>query len=283
MEPRLSAADPRALLRELEQRARKKYGQHFLARPDVVARIVRLSGVRPGDRVVEIGPGLGVLTEQLVAAGADVTAVEVDGELLEHLGTYVPAARLVHADATTLDWAALFPEGGVKLVANLPYNVGTGLVMDAARRPEVFASATVMLQAEVVARMVAEPGADAFGALSVELGVRGVATALFDVPPSAFVPPPKVVSTVMRVDIARTPDVGPAGPDAFDRCVRSCFAMRRKTLRNNLVAAYGREAAEAALQAAGLDPNLRAETVGPEGFRALAAALARTATRPRPA
>ena len=261
------------MLRELEGRARKRFGQHFLARRDVVERIVRLAGVRPGDKVVEVGPGLGVLTEVLLGAGAVVTAVEVDGDLVQHLRSFVPDANLVHADATRVDWAALCPGSGWKLVANLPYNVGTGIVMDIARLPDTFCTATVMLQAEVVARMVARANTEAYGALSAELQARAVANALFDVPPSAFVPPPKVVSTVVRLDLLETPAVGPAGSEGYDRVVRAAFAMRRKMLRNTLGAVFGKERSERALQRAGIDPMARAETVDPEGFRALAAAL----------
>ncbi|HMV65531.1 MAG TPA: 16S rRNA (adenine(1518)-N(6)/adenine(1519)-N(6))-dimethyltransferase RsmA [Myxococcota bacterium] len=265
--------DPRAILQELERGARKRFGQHFLARPDVVRRIVRMAGVQPGDRVVEVGPGLGVLTRALVEAGAQVVAVEVDGDLVEHLRTAVPEVELHHADATRVDWGQVAPGSGWKLVANLPYNVGTGIVMDAVREPGRFRSLTVMLQAEVVARMVAAAGTDPYGALSVQLQARARATAWFDVPPSAFVPPPKVVSTVVRIDVLERPDAGPAGADALDRVVRSAFARRRKMLRNSLAADFGRERVEAALAVAGVEGTRRAEEIDLRGFQRIAAAL----------
>jgi 16S rRNA (adenine1518-N6/adenine1519-N6)-dimethyltransferase len=265
--------DPRAALRELERGANKRFGQHFLARRDIVERIVRMAGVQPGDRVVEVGPGLGVLTKALVAAGARVVAVEVDGDLVEHLRTEVPEAELMHADATRVDWSQVAPGEGWKLVANLPYNVGTGIVMDVVRQPGRFRSLTVMLQAEVVARMVAAAGTDPYGALSVQLQARARATAWFDVPPSAFVPPPKVVSTVVRIDLLERPDAGPAGVEALDRVVRSAFARRRKMLRGTLGADFGRARAEAALQEAGVEATLRAEEVDLRGFQRIAAAM----------
>lgn len=270
----IDLADPKSVLRELEQRARKRFGQHFLARRDIVERIVRAARVQPGDRVLEIGPGLGLLTEALLAAGALVTAVEVDDDLHAHLAATFPSVRLVHADATSVDWASLCEGGGWKVVANLPYNVGTGLVLDLAALPEVFSQITVMLQAEVVARFVASPSTKAYGALTVQLAARGRARALFPVPPTCFVPPPKVHSTVVHLDLHAAPEVGAATPRQFDRVVRAAFSQRRKTLRNSLGALFGREQAEAGLLSAGIDPGARAESVDLAGFRALAGALA---------
>ncbi len=267
------ASDPRALLRELEQHARKRFGQHFLARPAVVARMVRAAKVGPGDRVLEIGPGLGILTEALLAAGAAVTAIEVDNDLAARVARVYPEVSLVHADATRVDWAAVCPGEGWKVVANLPYNVGTGLVMDLARQTGRFCAQTVMLQAEVVDRMAAQPRTKAYGALTVQLAARAEVRPLFGVPPEAFVPPPKVSSTIVHVAHRAAPDVGPAGEVAFDRVVTAAFAARRKTLRNTLGAMVGKERAEQALHAAGVDPGARAETLDVAAFRALAAAV----------
>lgn len=267
------AADPRALLKELEQRARKRFGQHFLARPSVVARMARVAQVQPGDRVVEIGPGLGILTEALLGAGAEVTAVEVDDDLAARIESVYPGVHLVHADATTVDWEAMCPGEGWKLVANLPYNVGTGLVMDVARQAGRFTSITVMLQAEVIARMVAEPHTKAYGALTIQLAARGAARAAFGVPREAFVPPPKVQSTVVHVDVHPVPRVGLATPAFFDRVVQAAFSQRRKTLRNALKASFGADRAEEGLQKAGIDAGLRAEALDHAAFVALSDAL----------
>lgn len=270
-------ADPKAILATLEQRARRRFGQHFLTRPDVVQRIVRGADVRPGDRVVEIGPGLGVLTRALLDAGASVTAVELDrdlaGWLQEAFGPLGDRFRLVQGDATRVRWDEVCPGAGWKCVSNLPYNVGTALVVELLRHPDRFATLTVMLQKEVVDRMLASAGDEAYGSLSVHVGTRATGQWITGVPPGAFHPPPKVMSGVVRLDLRPAPEVGPAGPDGFERVVRAAFAQRRKTIANSLASAFDREAVKVALGVAGLDPGVRAERVDAEGFRRLAAAL----------
>ncbi len=269
-----SPDEPRALLAALEARANKRFGQHFLARPDTVRRIVRASGVRAGDRVVEIGPGLGILTQVLRETGVDLTVVEIDKTLAGVLRERWPDLDVRETDATTVSWDEIVPGGAAHLVANLPYNVGTGIVMDAARAG-AFATMTVMLQSEVCDRMAAAPGSKAYAALSLALQARAEVRHVLDVPPGAFVPPPKVHSAVVHIVRRDTPDFGPAGEGLFDRTVRAAFAARRKTLRNALGAAFGYERAEAALAEAGVDPGLRAEVLGAEAFRAIAAAFSR--------
>ncbi len=268
--------DPKALLRGLEQRARRRFGQHFLTRRTVVDRIVRAAGVRPGDRVVEIGPGLGILTGALVEAGAEVTAVEVDRDLAARLREVLPAVRLVEADATTVDWRSLMGEDGeVRMVANLPYNVGTGLVMTALRSPSVFRSVTVMLQAEVVERLVARPGTKSYGALSVEAWLHGDARIALYVPPGAFHPPPKVHSAVVHVDRPDAPRTLDPSVRAVERVVKAAFAQRRKTLRNTLKALAPVDVVQAALDLAAIEANTRAEALDPEAFVTLAGALSK--------
>jgi len=265
-------AEPRAALRGLEQRARKRFGQHFLNDPSVPTRIVRAARVQPGDRVVEIGPGLGILTGALLRAGADLTVVELDRDLAAYLEERLPGLAIVCADAQKVDWATIC-DPGTKVVANLPYNVGTHLVMQLLRRPEHFASITVMLQQEVVQRLLAEPGTKAYGALSVEATARARATFILRVDPHQFVPPPKVTSAVIRFDLLDEPRFGTQNPEAFDRTVRTAFSQRRKTLLNALGAGYGRPEAQAALEACGIDPQLRAERLTVEQFADLAARL----------
>lgn len=267
------AEDPARVLAELERRARKRFGQHFLARPSICDRMARAAGVVAGDRVLEIGPGLGILTESLLAAGGEVLAVEVDVELAERLRTLLPQLRVVVADATRANWAELCPGTGWKLVANLPYNVGTGLVMDLLREAPRFASITAMLQTEVVERMTAEPGTKAYGALTVEVALRGAARAVLAVPPEAFVPPPKVSSLVVQIVPHAAPLTDGLDVVHVERVVRAAFAQRRKTVRNSLAATFGAPAAEAALAGAGIDPGLRAEVLDREAFVALARGL----------
>lgn len=266
--------DPRALLASLEQRARKRFGQHFLTDRSVVARIVRGSRAAPGDRVVEIGPGLGILTRALLEAGTEVTAVELDRDLAAFLREELPTVRLVEQDALRVDWAALCPGPGWKVVANLPYNVGTSVTMQLLRLPGTFRSVTVMLQLEVVQRLVAESGSKTYGALSVEAQVRARPTFLLQVGPDRFFPPPKVTSAVVRFDLLPEPDVGGVDPGAFDAVVRAAFSQRRKTLLNALGARYGRDRASDALVAAGIPAATRAEQLDLCGFRALGKALA---------
>jgi 16S rRNA (adenine1518-N6/adenine1519-N6)-dimethyltransferase len=273
MVPLNPADDPRPLLAELEQRAKKRFGQHFLTDSGVVDRIVRGARVAPGDPVVEVGPGLGILTRGLLRAGAKVTAVELDRDLAGWFRTAFPDLTLIEGDAARVHWAAVLQGGGWRMVANLPYNVGTTVVMDALRLPGTFKSVTVMLQLEVVQRLCAGVGDDAFGALSVEVAVRAQPTFLTSVPPDRFHPPPKVQSAVVRLDLHDSPQVGTVTPEHFDRVVRAAFGQRRKTLLNAVGSVFGRERAAEALAAAGVDPRLRAERLSLDGFRSLAAAL----------
>ncbi len=265
---------PRDLLAELEQRARRRFAQHFLCDDSVVTRTIRGAQVRPGDRVLEIGPGLGALTCRLVAAGAEVTAVELDRDLAAWVRDRYASVRLIEADATSVDWADVCPGEGWKVVANLPYNVGTHVVMDLLRvgAPR-FASVTVMLQLEVIQRLMAPAGSRTYGALSIEAQLRAEPVFLIQVPPSAFFPRPKVQSAVVRLDTRDAIDAGAVSPSEFDRVVRAGFSQRRKMLVNSLGAHFGRERSRAAVVAAGLDPTIRAEQVDVQGFRALARAL----------
>lgn len=270
-------AEPRQILASLEQRARRRFGQHFLTRADVVQRIVRGADVRPGDRVVEIGPGLGVLTRALLEAGASVTAVELDRDLAAWLRTaFAPMGdrfRLIEGDAVRVNWPEACAGSGWKCVSNLPYNVGTTLVVELLRHPETFSSVTVMLQKEVVDRMMAGAGDEAYGSLSIYVASRAEARWITGVPPGAFHPPPKVNSGVIRLELLPEPRVGPAGPDGFEKVVRAAFAQRRKTIVNSLSSAFDRDRALAALGAAGVDPGVRAERVDHDAFMRLAAAL----------
>lgn len=264
---------PWLILHDLEQRARRRFGQHFLTRPDLVARMVRGARVQPGDRVVEIGPGLGILTAELLRVGADLTAVELDRDLAAYVREAFPTVRLVEGDAAKVNWAEVCPGTGWKVVANLPYNVGTGILLDMLDLRERFTSITVMLQREVVLRLIAEPGSKTYGAISACAQVRADMRFLLPVPPGAFHPPPKVESAVIIGELYAEPRCGPVGLAAFDRTVRAAFSQRRKTLLNALSPVFTREGAAAGLAAAGLDPGRRAESVSVPEYAALAAAL----------
>lgn len=282
MTPSPNPDDPRAVLRALEQRARRRFGQHFLTDRGVVDRIVRSSRITAGAKVVEIGPGIGMLTRSLVEAGADVLAVELDRDLAAYVAEVFPTVRVVEADAARVDWAALCPGAGHHVVANLPYNVGTTLTMQLVRMPGTFASITVMLQREVVNRLCAEPGSKTYGALSVEAQVRARVRFVLAVPPNRFHPPPKVDSAVVRLELFDAPEVGTVTPDQFDAVVRAAFSQRRKTAANALGARYGRDRARRVLEAAGVPPMARAEQLDAATFRALAAAFSAPDDGPDP-
>lgn len=266
-------ASPRAILKELEQRARKRFGQHFLHDDRLVDRIVRAARIAEGDRVVEIGPGLGILTRALLRAGAELTAVELDRDLAAWIREKFPEVRLIEGDALKVDWEQVAPGTGWKVVANLPYNVGTHVLMDLLRQPQRFTSVSVMLQQEVLDRLLATPGTKAWGALSLEAQARGRPVYLLKVPPGAFHPPPKVQSGVIRFDLYDEPRTGGVDPAWFDRVVRAAFTHRRKTVLNSLGSRLGKERARAALERAGIDPGLRAEVLDSDAFADLARAL----------
>lgn len=265
--------DPLELLKQLGRGARKRLGQHFLSRKDVCDAMVRAARVTQADHVFEVGPGLGILTGVLLESGCSLTSIELDDDLAAFIERTRPGVKLLHADAAKANWLELC--GGVlhKVVANLPYNVGTGLVMDWLRTPAPITSITVMLQAEVVARMLSEAGNRTYGALSVQVQARGEARYVLPVPASSFVPPPKVASAVIHIERFVAPRVGTVSPKFFDKVVRSAFSQRRKVIRNALSPIFGRDPSMQALEMADIDSGLRAEAVDLDGYRRLAAAL----------
>lgn len=236
-------------------------GQNFVVDPNTVRMIARLAGVGPGDRVIEIGAGVGSLTLALAETGAAVTAVELDRHLVPVLTEVVAGAgvTVVEADAATVDWAALLGDGagGWALVANLPYNVGTSLVADVLDHVPAVTKLVVMLQEQVADRLTAGPGSGkAYGALSVKVASWARARRLATVGPSVFHPRPRVQSAV--VELVRHAD--PVVPDEvdrrrLDRLVRTAFGHRRKMLRRSLAGLVD----DAAFGAAGIAPDARPE------------------------
>jgi 16S rRNA (adenine1518-N6/adenine1519-N6)-dimethyltransferase len=235
-------------------RPRKRFGQHFLHDPAVVRRIVEAIAPAADDFVIEIGPGEGVLTRPLAARAGRLEAIEIDRDLAAALA----AERIkVHvADALEFDFGQL-PQG-MRVVGNLPYNISTPLLFHLARFADRLRDLHVMLQREVVERMVAPPSTPAYGRLSVMLQARFSMQKLFRVAAGAFRPPPKVESAVVRlVPLAEPLD---RGAERFADVVRRAFSARRKTLRN----ALGLEAE--ALEALGIDPRLRPENLSPQDY-----------------
>jgi 16S rRNA (adenine1518-N6/adenine1519-N6)-dimethyltransferase len=249
---------------------RKRFGQNFLADPRYVAKIVAAVDPRPGEVIVEIGPGLAALTGPLIERAGSIHAIEIDRDLAARLAADFPPEKLaLHvADALDFDFAALGPK--LRIVGNLPYNVSSPLLFRLAEIAERIVDATVMLQKEVVDRMTAAPGTADYGRLTVMLQTKFAIRRLFVVPPGAFSPAPKVDSAV-----ARLVPLGEAKPRIddealFARIVAGAFGQRRKTLRNALAAICD----ATALAAAGIDPGARGETLSVADFVRLANALA---------
>ena len=264
---------PALRLQMLETRAKRRFGQNFLVDPGVVSRIVRVAGVRPGERALEIGPGLGILTEALLNAGAEVTAIELDRDLAEGIREALPRVRLVEGDAMRVDMGALLEGEGWRVAANLPYNVATPILMELLKlgAPRISTMA-LMFQREVADRLVATPADDAFGALSVQVQARANVERALELPPQSFHPAPKVHSTVVRFELIQ-PDYGGVSEKHFDRVVRAGFAQRRKFVANSLTSAFLREDVDRALAGAGIVPTLRAERIDLPGWRRIAAGL----------
>ena len=256
-------------------------GQNFVADPNTVRRIARLAAVGPGDRVVEVGPGLGSLTLALAETGACVTAVEADRRLMAVLEGVTEAAhvRLVHADAMTIDWSNLLgSRPGWILVANLPYNIATPLVAGLLDGVAVIDRMLVMVQKEVAERLVASVGQPGYGAVSVKVAYWAESSMVGRVPASVFIPQPRVESALVSIHRRPAPAVDPAvvPADHFFALVRAGFSTRRKMLRRSLAGLV--EPAD--FQAAGIRPESRAEELDVCAWGRLAAAtIARSGGR----
>jgi 16S rRNA (adenine1518-N6/adenine1519-N6)-dimethyltransferase len=263
-----------ALLKEHGLRPSKALGQNFLADTNMASHIVRLAGVKPGDRVVEVGPGLGALTLALCAAGASVRAVELDQRLARVLAKVVAGkpVEIVEADALTVDWAELLADAERWImVSNLPYNVATPVLIGALERAPMIERFLVMVQREVGERLAAIPGTKAYGAVSVKVAYYARAELVGAVPASVFIPKPKVVSALVRMERRAEPLIAVDDPDRMFELVRAGFATRRKMLRRVLSAELGPDT-EAMLRMAGIDPAARAETLELPEWSALAQA-----------
>jgi len=241
-------------------------GQNFVVDPNTVRRIAWLAGVGPGDRVVEIGAGLGSLTLALADTGADVTAVELDTRLVPILRDVVPpTVRVVEGDARRLDWDELL-DGPAELVANLPYNVATPLVLDLLAKVPAIDRMLVMVQREVGERLAAGPGSKAYGIPSVKVAYRARAEVVGRVPATVFVPEPRVESVLVRLVRLPAPPV-PGDPDRLFRLVEAGFGQRRKMLRRSLAGLVDPDA----FARAGVRPEARAEELDLEAWSRLAA------------
>jgi 16S rRNA (adenine1518-N6/adenine1519-N6)-dimethyltransferase len=275
----MSSPDGLPPLREVIERhglqAKKSLGQNFLLDLNLTGKVARVAGNLSQVTVIEVGPGPGGLTRALLMNGAArVVAVERDERCLAALAEiaahYPGRLEAISGDALKTDFAAIAGDGPVKIVANLPYNIGTELLvrwLTVAEWPPFYQSMTLMFQREVAERIVARPGSDAYGRLGVLAGWRTEARIAFDVPPQAFTPPPKVTSSV--VHLVPRPAPLPANVRTLGRVTEAAFGQRRKMLRQSL---KGMEGARL-LEATGIDGTRRAETLSVVEFVALANAV----------
>jgi 16S rRNA (adenine1518-N6/adenine1519-N6)-dimethyltransferase len=252
-----------------EHIARRRFGQNFLADPNIIARIVAAIRPQPGETMVEIGPGLGALTAPLLERLGHLHVVEIDRDLIARLReNYAPAQLAIHeGDALKFDFSTLAEAGSaLRVVGNLPYNISTPILFHLADFAARIRDLTFMLQKEVVMRMVAASGTAEYGRLSVMLQYRFRMERLFDVPPGAFRPAPKVVSSIVRMTPLPAAECGAKDEALFARIVTAAFGQRRKTLRNTLRDFLN----EADFAALGLDSGLRGERLSVVEFVAIA-------------
>jgi 16S rRNA (adenine1518-N6/adenine1519-N6)-dimethyltransferase len=264
----VTPSEIRDLLARHGVRPSRALGQNFLADPNTARRIVRLAELQPGDRVVEVGPGIGSLTVALADAGVHVCAIELDRHLVPILEEVVAGrdVEVVQDDAMRVDWAARLGTRPWVMVANLPYNVATPLVIGVLESAPMIERILVMVQREVGERMAAGAGADAYGAVSVKVAYYAKATVVGTVSANVFVPKPKVESVLVRLVRHAAPPVEIRDVDAMFDLVRAGFATRRKTLRNTLGGLIDADQ----FARAHVDPQARAETLSLDEWARLA-------------
>ena len=254
--------------------ARKRFGQNFLSDQNIIRKIIAAIAPKPGDLLVEIGPGLGALTEPLLAVSEHLHVVEIDRDLIARLKEkHDPAHLTIHeGDALKFDFATL--GAPLRVVGNLPYNISTPILFHLASYAERVRDMTFMLQKEVVQRMVAEPGSEEYGRLSVMLQYRFNMASLFDVPPGAFRPAPKVTSAIVYLQPRPVAECTCRDEALFGRIVTAAFGQRRKTLRNTLRDWMD----DADFAALGIDPQARGETLAVADYVRMADHLASRTT-----
>jgi len=261
----------RHILKTFNLRASKKLGQNFLINSDVVEKIVDAAEISEGEEILEIGPGIGTLTQGLLEAGAKVTAVEIDKKLpavlAETLAGY-ENFKLIQGDILKTDLTKIFSEK-FKVVANLPYYITTQILLQLLEKKLPITKIVTMVQKEVAERMISAPNSKSYGAMSVAVQFRSDVKIAFDVSPTSFFPRPEVTSSVVVCDIKKTP-IKVADEDFFIKTVRASFGQRRKTILNSLVGAgFQREIILQALQESEIKFERRAETLSIEDFAKL--------------
>lgn len=264
---------PRRILTEIGLAARKEMGQHFLRDPGIVKKILDKAAMDRDTLVVEIGPGLGALTEPLLERGFTVTAVELDIGLSRYLEeTIQPLApdrfQIIRGDILDLDLAELASDAGksLTLIGNLPYQISSPLLFKVLGVRDVIAQAVFMFQRELAERLVSGPGSKDYGRLSVPFAYFADVVRLLDVGPAVFYPRPKVGSTVLRVLFKDSPEPPLKSEALFYQVIQAGFSQRRKIIKNALVSKFPAEKVDAALASAGIEPGRRAESLSPVEF-----------------
>ena len=256
----------------------KKLGQNFLIKRGIVDEIVHAAELTPGEPVLEVGPGIGTLTQGLAQSGADVTAIELDRRLLEVLDTTLASydnVRIVHGDVLKLDVPTIMNHKPFKVVANLPYYITTPIIMSLLESKLPIERLVVMVQKEVALRMVAKPGTKDYGALSVAVQYYTEPDIVLDVPPKSFLPAPAVTSSVIRCVLRDKPPVDVIDEKLFFRVVKAGFAQRRKTFANTMkTTGLLKDRIEELLAKANIDGQRRGETFTLQEFADVANAWA---------
>ena len=256
----------------------KKLGQNFLIKRGIVDEIVHAAELTPGEPVLEVGPGIGTLTQGLAQSGADVTAIELDRRLLEVLDTTLASydnVRIIHGDVLKLDVPSIMNHKPFKVVANLPYYITTPIIMSLLESKLPIERLVVMVQKEVALRMVAKPGTKDYGALSVAVQYYTQPDIVLDVPPKSFLPAPAVTSSVIRCVLRDKPPVDVIDEKLFFRVVKAGFAQRRKTFSNTMkTTGLSKDRIEELLAKANIDGQRRGETFTLQEFADVANAWA---------
>jgi 16S rRNA (adenine1518-N6/adenine1519-N6)-dimethyltransferase len=282
---------PRRQLKRLKIRPKKVFGQHFLRDPNILRKIMAEASLEAEDVVVEIGAGLGSLTVPLAERAKKVYALEIDPRLVEELRRRFPGGggvEIVPGDALQFDFAPLFRKWGrkIKLVANLPYEISSPMIFRLLKEREYFSLFVLMLQLEVARRIVAHPGTRDYGPLSLWSQLYSRTTLAFSVGPKVFHPPPKVESAVVKFEILEEPRVEVQDEKILKEVIRSAFTYRRKTLGRALQSGsflhLSRERIQGSLEASGISPKARGETLTLEQFVTLSHFLKEESTAPKP-
>ena len=253
----------------MTHKAKKRFGQNFLHDTSIIRQIIQSIRPKAGEHLIEIGPGQGAITTELLKATGELDAIELDRDLIHPLAVAcanLGKLNIINSDAMKFDYAQLAEDGRpLRLIGNLPYNISTPILFHLLHYATVIQDMHFMLQKEVVDRMAAAPGNKTYGRLSVMMQTWFEIEPLFDIGPGAFNPPPKVKSAIVRLIPYKTPPHQIDDADHFSRLVTTAFAQRRKTLRNSLSKMVDAEQ----ITAAGIDPTLRAERLSLADFARL--------------